>query len=206
MVRKNLGDAFGGKITTLEEQRAIWLDAVHEEAIWEGPTFEIPVTLIGCAAVSRFMEFLLSVVPRFSTKPVAVYPTADPDTTIVESSGGGDTVDGGRYTQRYFTLITIRNGQAFRMREYVNPFQTYKSFGKERWERVGGEIPVAALTIRAHFQHGRRLVAAQQVGPWPLQLQDKGAQAVAKTAQLVNRAGRQTPPLRQHPSRRPDEK
>jgi hypothetical protein len=30
MVRKNLGDAFGGKITTLEEQRAIWLDAVHE--------------------------------------------------------------------------------------------------------------------------------------------------------------------------------
>jgi hypothetical protein len=26
------------------------------------------------------------------------------------------------------------------MREYVNPFQTYKSFGKERWERVTGEI------------------------------------------------------------------
>ncbi len=149
MARKNLGDAFGGKITTLEEQRAIWLDALHEDAIWEGPTFEIPVTLIGCEAVSRFMEFLLSVVPRFSTKTVAAYPTADPDTTIVESSGGGDTVDGGRYTQRYFTLITIRNGQAFRMREYVNPFQTYKSFGKERWERVIGEI------------------AAKQNRPWP---------------------------------------
>jgi len=149
MARKNLGDAFGGKVTTLEEQRAIWLDALHEDAIWEGPTFEIPVTLIGCEAVSRFMEFLLSVVPRFSTKTVAVYPTADPDTTIVESSGGGDTVDGGRYTQRYFTLITTRNGQAFRMREYVNPFQTYKSFGKERWERVIGEI------------------AAKQNRPWP---------------------------------------
>jgi hypothetical protein len=67
----------------------------------------------------------------------------------VESSGGGDTVDGGRYTQRYFTLITARNGQAFRMREYVNPFQTYKSFGKERWERVIGEI------------------AAKQNRPWP---------------------------------------
>jgi len=140
MARKNLGDAFGGKTTTLEEQRAIWLDALHEDAIWEGPTFEIPVTLIGREAVSHFMEFLLSVVPRFSTKPAAVYPTADPETTIVESSGGGDTADGGRYTQRYFTLITIRNGLAFRMREYVNPFQTYKSFGKERWERVVGEI------------------------------------------------------------------
>jgi ketosteroid isomerase-like protein len=140
MARKNLGDAFGGKSTTLEEQRAIWLDALHEDAIWEGPMFEIPVTLIGFEAVSRFMEFLLSVVPRFSTTPAAVYPTADPETSIVESSGGGDTVDGGRYTQRYFTLITFKNGQAFRMREYVNPFQTYKSFGKERWERVVGEI------------------------------------------------------------------
>lgn len=140
MVRKNLGDAFGGRLTTLEEQRAIWRDAVHEDAIWEGPTFEIPVTMIGRDAVSRFMEFLLSVVPRFSTRPVAVYPTADPDTTIVESSGGGDTVDGGHYSQRYFTLITIKNGQAFRMREYVNPFQTYKSFGKERWERAMEQI------------------------------------------------------------------
>ena len=140
MARKNLGDAFGGKITTLDEQRAIWLEALHDDAIWEGPTFEIPVTIIGRDAVGRFMEFLLSVVPRFSTKPAAVYPTADPETTIVESSGGGDTVDGGRYTQRYFTLITMRNGQAFRMREYVNPFQTYKSFGKERWERAVGEI------------------------------------------------------------------
>ena len=26
------------------------------------------------------------------------------------------------------------------MREYVNPFQTYKSFGKERWENVVAEI------------------------------------------------------------------
>ncbi len=140
MARKNLGDAFGGKITTLEEQRAIWLDALHEDAIWEGPTFEIPVAMIGRDAVSRFMEFLLSVVPRFSTKPAAVYPTADLETVIVESSGGGDTVHGGRYTQRYFTIITTKNGQAYRMREYVNPFQTYKAFGKERWERVIGEI------------------------------------------------------------------
>ena len=70
MANKTLGDAFGGKSTTLEEQRAIWLDALHEDAIWEGPTFEIPVAMIGHAAVSRFMEFLLSVVPRFSTRPL----------------------------------------------------------------------------------------------------------------------------------------
>jgi ketosteroid isomerase-like protein len=113
---------------------------LHEDAIWEGPTFEIPVEMIGYEAVSRFMEFLLSVVPRFSTTPVAVYPTSDPEMIILEASGGGDTVDGGRYAQRYFTMVTSKNGQAFRMREYVNPFQTYKAFGKERWERTISEL------------------------------------------------------------------
>jgi len=79
-------------------------------------------------------------VPRFSTAVVGFYPTSDPDTIIIESHGGGPTLDGGRYTQRYFSLVTTKDGQAFRMREYCNPFQTYKAFGKERWERATDEI------------------------------------------------------------------
>jgi ketosteroid isomerase-like protein len=138
--RKTIGDAFGGKLTTLEEQRQVWLEALHDDAIWEGPTFEKPICVIGREATGRFMELLLQVVPRFSTTLVAAYPTSDPDTVIIESHGGGPTVDGGRYAQRYFSLITTRNGQAFRMREYCNPFQTYKAFGKERWERAIDEI------------------------------------------------------------------
>jgi ketosteroid isomerase-like protein len=87
--------------------------------------------VIGREATGRFMELLLSVVPRFSTTLVAAYPTADPQTIIIESHGGGPTVDGGHYTQRYFSLIARQ--PAFRMREYCNPFQTYEAFGKERW-------------------------------------------------------------------------
>lgn len=138
--KKTLTDAFGGKITTLEEQRAIWAEALHEDAIWEGPMFEKPVVVIGREATGRFMEFLLSVVPRFSTQLVAAYPTSDPDTVIIESTGGGPTVDGGVYTQRYFSLITNKNGQAYRMREFCNPFQTYKAFGKAKWETAIDEI------------------------------------------------------------------
>jgi ketosteroid isomerase-like protein len=96
--------------------------------------------VIGREATGRFMELLLSVVPRFSTTLVGAYPTSDPNTVIIESHGGGETVGGGRYTQRYFSLITTRDGQAFRMREYCNPFQTYKAFGKARWEAATGEI------------------------------------------------------------------
>ncbi|MES2033792.1 MAG: nuclear transport factor 2 family protein [Pseudomonadota bacterium] len=136
---KTINDAFGGQLTTLEEQRAIWPDAVHEDAIWEGPMFETPVVFIGREAVGKFFELLLSVVPRFSTELAGAYPTADPDTVIVESHGGGPTAEG-VYTQRYFSLVTNKDGQAFRMREYCNPFQTYKAFGKDHWERSTNEI------------------------------------------------------------------
>jgi ketosteroid isomerase-like protein len=140
MARKTIGDAFGGQQTTLEEQRAIWAEALHEDAIWEGPTFEKPIQVIGREATGKFMELLLSTVPRFSTTLVKAYPTSDPDTVIIESYGGGPTNRGGVYAQRYFSLITSKNGQAFRMREYCNPFQTYKAFGKARWEAAIDEI------------------------------------------------------------------
>jgi ketosteroid isomerase-like protein len=138
--RRGLGAAFGGVQTSIEEQREIWLEALHPDAIWEGPTFDPPIQMIGREAVGHFMELLLEVVPCFSTKVVAYHPTSDPDTIIIESTGGGDTVDGGKYEQRYFSMITTKDGQAFRMREYCNPFQTYRAFGEERWKQRTGEI------------------------------------------------------------------
>lgn len=130
---RTIQDAFGGEPTTIEEQRQIWAEALHPDAIWEGPTFDPPIQMVGREAVGRFFELLLGTVPRFSTTLVAAYPTGAPDTFIIESHGGGDTVDGGRYSQRYFSLITNRDGQTFRMREYCNPFQTWAAFGKDRW-------------------------------------------------------------------------
>jgi ketosteroid isomerase-like protein len=139
ITRRGLEAAFGGRRTTREEQREIWLEALHEDAIWEGPTFETPIYMVGREAVGHFMELLLEVVPEFSTQLIAAYPTSEPDTVIIESTGGGDTVNGGKYEQRYFSRITTRDGRAFRMREYCNPFQTYKAFGKEFWEsRIAG--------------------------------------------------------------------
>ena len=140
MKPKSINDAFGGKLTTLEEQRAIWAEALHEDAIWEGPTFERPIQVIGREATGRFFELLLSVVPKFSTTLVGAYPTSDPDTVIIESFGGGPTRDGGHYSQRYFSQITTRDGLMFRMREYCNPFQTYQAFGKAHWEASVDEI------------------------------------------------------------------
>jgi ketosteroid isomerase-like protein len=134
MANRGLNAAFGGVRTTLEEQREIWLEALHEDAIWEGPTFETPIYIVGRGACGKFMEWLLEVVPRFSTQLITAYPTTEADTVIIESTGGGDTIFGGKYEQRYFSKIATRDGKAFRMREYCNPFQTYKAFGRDRWD------------------------------------------------------------------------
>jgi ketosteroid isomerase-like protein len=118
--------------------------------------FETPVVFVGREAVGRFFELLLSVVPRFSTTVVGFYPSSDADTIIIESHGGGPTVNGGVYTQRYFSQVTSKNGQAFRMREYCNPFQTYKAFGREHWERE-----TAAIMAR----HNKPWPASQKPDP-----------------------------------------
>jgi ketosteroid isomerase-like protein len=131
---RGLDAAFGGVRTTLAEQREIWLEALHEDAIWEGPTFATPVYMVGRKAVGHFMEFLLETVPEFSTQLIAAYPTSEGGTIIIESTGGGPSILGGVYRQRYFSRITTRDGKAFRMREYCNPFQTYAAFGRERWD------------------------------------------------------------------------
>jgi hypothetical protein len=72
--RRGLEAAFGGVRTTLEEQRAIWLEALHEDAIWEGPTFETPIYVIGRTAVGRFMETLLEIVPSLFGKECLPVP------------------------------------------------------------------------------------------------------------------------------------
>src|SRR5215471_12685414 len=100
---RGINAAFGGVQTTLAEQREIWLEALHADAIWEGPTFETPIYMVGREAASRFMEYLLEVVPKFSTRLIAAYPTSEADTVIIESTGGGATVFGGKYEQRYFS-------------------------------------------------------------------------------------------------------
>jgi ketosteroid isomerase-like protein len=105
--------------------------------------------MVGREATSRFMEYLLEVVPRFATQLIAAYPTTEADTVIIESTGGGDTAFGGVYEQRYFSKITTKDGRAFRMREYCNPFQTYKAFGREKWD----------ARINA--------IMAEHNGPWP---------------------------------------
>ncbi|MEH6759450.1 MAG: PhzA/PhzB family protein [Parasphingorhabdus sp.] len=147
-------EAFGGKkLPSYERGREIWKATVHPFAVWEGPTFEKPVRFVGYEANAAFNEFLLSVVPGYNMKATKVHLTPDPSSIIVEISGFGHTVDGGTYTQQYFSLLHLADGKFRLMREFCNPFETYKAFGKQRWEdaiddiaKLNIELPEEAAT------------------------------------------------------------
>src|SRR5690606_34174299 len=112
------GEAFGGKRPpSYERGREIWQETVHPHAVWEGPTFEKPVCFIGYDANAAFNEFLLSVVPGYNMQATKAHFTPDPSTLIVEIRGFGHTVDGGTYTQQYFSLLHIIDGKLRLMRE-----------------------------------------------------------------------------------------
>ena len=106
--KKTIGDAFGGQFTTLEEQRAHLARRAPRGRDLGRPDLRDADLRDRPRSDRRFMELLLSVVPRFSTAVVGFYPTSDPETIIIESHGGGPTVAGGRYTQRYFSLVTTQ--------------------------------------------------------------------------------------------------
>lgn len=149
-ITKLQAEAFGGRLlSSYERGREIWQETVHSYAIWEGPTFEKPVRFVGYEANAAFNEFLLSVVPGYNMKLAKLHETPDPSTCIFDMRGFGNTVDGGTYTQRYFSLIHIADGKLKLMREFCNPFETYKAFGKQRWEDAIDEIAKLNIDLPA---------------------------------------------------------
>jgi len=59
---------------------------------------------------------------------------------MVEQRGLGAAFGGEVTTLGEQRDITTRDGQAFRMREWCNPFRTYEAFGEERWKARVAEI------------------------------------------------------------------
>ena len=89
------------------------------------------------AGHNRVIPVRLKVLADAET-PIGLYrklAQGQPGTFLMESAAVGGAWS--RYSfigARSRATLTTRDGQAFRMREYCNPFQTYKAFGKAHWE------------------------------------------------------------------------
>jgi uncharacterized protein len=66
---------------------------------------------------------------------LAVYHDPAKDVAVLEYASEGRTVDGNRpYTNRYISVVTLRDGQIVHWRDYLNPVPVFDALG---WPGAG---------------------------------------------------------------------
>src|ERR1700733_3036860 len=67
---------------------------------------------------------------RYRTR--AVYDTSDPETIIVEQEAVGTSTTTGEFALPNIVVLTVRNGQIARLRDYVNILAAAAAMGRDR--------------------------------------------------------------------------
>jgi ketosteroid isomerase-like protein len=62
---------------------------------------------------------------------LATYDTDDPETIIVEQEAIGTSASTGAFALPNIVVLTVRNGQIFRLRDYVNVLAAAAAIGRE---------------------------------------------------------------------------
>lgn len=141
-----VGAAFAGGLSQAERDAA-WEQALTEDVVWEAPFTEPPVKVEGRRAVGRFFDWLIANVPEFSTNLDEIHFVEGGNAFVVQVTGGGPTRDGDVYRQKYFTLITVRDGRIAHFLEHFKTAETYRVFGRDNFHAViaalaaDGELP-----------------------------------------------------------------
>lgn len=139
-----LSEAFAGQSLPDDARAAIWEAALTDDVVWEAPFTDNHVYIRGRRAVGLFFDWLIENVPNFNTVTENVFFVDDGQSFVVQVSGGGPVKGGGRYEQKYFSLIRIRDGKIAHFIEHFIPGQTYKAFGQQRFETAIADIQARA--------------------------------------------------------------
>jgi ketosteroid isomerase-like protein len=119
-VTENLDDFGLGSLQSADELRRVYaLDAVHE----------FPFTLPGLPSrLAGRDEIVAWITAGWQDYPLkyeryrtlAIHDTGDPETIIVEQEALGTSLTTGEFTLPNLVVLTVRNGQIARLRDYVN--------------------------------------------------------------------------------------
>lgn len=125
-----IGSAFADGLTQAGRDAA-WAAALTDDVVWEAPFTDPPIRVSGRRAVGRFFDWLIANVPNFATNLESVHFIEGGDAYIVQVSGGGPTRDGNVYDQKYFSMITVRDGRISWFLEHFKAEETYRAFGRD---------------------------------------------------------------------------
>lgn len=89
-----------------------------------------PQRLDGRAAVAEYLRDYTDRVDLRAVTERTMHRTLDPEVVIVEFAVDGVAVQSGRpYRPRYVSVITVREGEIARYRDYWNPLAVAEAFG-----------------------------------------------------------------------------
>ena len=125
-VESRSGDFKGGLCAMLERTGALDLDGLGE-LLTEDAMFEMPFRdgqrLIegreNIIATMKAAMLPVFTIMRFTV--TALYPCEDPAFLVAEYVSDNDTKTGGKYANRYITLMEVRDGRIKLFREHFNP-------------------------------------------------------------------------------------
>lgn len=108
-------------LATLGAQEFDQLSAVLDDDI----VVEFPYTgspaISGQQAAIAFFTKGLSIMRTLSFELTASYPAADGEFCVVEYTSTGETTTGKSYSNRYISVLRIRDGKVLLFREFFNP-------------------------------------------------------------------------------------
>ncbi len=130
MAQAKQGEAFDAREFIERYYAAIWelangtVEALREwetdDIVYELPWSEKLQEFTGIETHVKVMSHLPANLKNYEIHMTAFYPTADPNEVVVESTGGGETMNGFDYRNEYVQFITFREGKIARVREFFD--------------------------------------------------------------------------------------
>lgn len=99
-----------------------------------------PALVEGRAAIAEYMRGYPDILKIEEIPRPVVHQSVDPEVVIVEFEASGTVVaTGAPYRMRYIAVITVRDGEIQRYRDYWSPLAAAEAMGgKERLDGFGG--------------------------------------------------------------------
>lgn len=128
-----------------------WKDTFADDAVWEMPfaSAPLPRSVPGRHLIGHFVDWFFTAAPDLRIVSSVVHETTDPELFILELHGEAHlSLNGNTYANNYCTHMRVRNGKIVLFREYFDPDEVVRAFGRDEIVK-GMEQVIAAAGIHA---------------------------------------------------------
>ena len=124
-----------------------WKDTFAEDGVWEMPfaADPLPRAVPGRHLIGHFVDWFFTAAPDLHIVSSVVHETTDPELFILELRGEANlSLNSNVYANNYCTHMRIRNGKVVLFREYFDPEEVLRAFGRDEIAKGIEQVMTAA--------------------------------------------------------------